>query len=102
MYALLSTLPYLVYLGFHISKKDDKVQKVEIINPEISSKLHKINTMPNTNNSNNNSTNSSTTTTTTTQLPGVNKLPGVNNSQVISSSPKLIKENSQTSSTKKK
>jgi hypothetical protein len=97
MYALLSTLPYLVCLGFHISKKDDKVQKVQIINSGLSSKLLKIDTMPNSNNAaGSSSSNSASTTTTTTQLPGVN------NSQVISSSPKLIKENSQTSSSKKK
>lgn len=49
-----------------------------------------------TNNSNNSTnTTSSTTTQSTTQLPGVN------NSQVIVSSPNLIKENSQNSTTKK-
>lgn len=98
MYALLSAVPYLICLGFHVSKRDDKVQKVQIMNSEINSKLHKIDTMKsNSNKSNSNKeSSSSTTTTTTTQLPGVNS------SQVISSSPKLIKENSQNSSTKKK
>lgn len=97
MYALLSAVPYLICLGFHVSKRDDKVQKVQIINSEINSKLHKNNTMENNSNrSKGNNQSSSSTTTTTTQLPGVNT------SQVISSSPKLIKENSQNSSTKKK
>jgi hypothetical protein len=31
--ALLSTLPYLVCLAFHFSKKDDKIHKVEIVQP---------------------------------------------------------------------
>jgi hypothetical protein len=98
MYALLSAVPYLICLGFHVSKKEDKVQKVQIINSQINSNLHKSDTMENNSNnsSGNNQTTNSTTTTTTTQLPGVNT------SQVISSSPKLIKENSQHSSTKKK
>ncbi|MDB5205878.1 MAG: hypothetical protein JWR72_953 [Flavisolibacter sp.] len=97
MYALLSAIPYLICLGFHASKRDDKVQKVQIVNSEISSKLHKSETMENSlNKSNNGKQSSSSTTTATTQLPGVN------NGQVISSLPKLIKENSQNSSNKKK
>jgi hypothetical protein len=32
LFALLSVIPYLVCLGLHISKKDDNIQKVEIIN----------------------------------------------------------------------
>ena len=97
MYALLSAIPYLVCLGFHISKREDKVQKVQIVNPQINSKLQKIDTMKNSPNKStgSNQTSSSTTTTTTTQLPGINP------NQVISSSPKLIKENSQNSSSKK-
>ena len=31
LYALLSTIPYLICLGFHISKKEDQVHKVEIV-----------------------------------------------------------------------
>lgn len=97
MYALLSAIPYLICLGFHVSKREDKVQKVQIMNSEINSKLQKSDTMENNSNkSDSNNQSSSSTTTTTTQLPGVNT------SQVISSSPKLIKENSQNSSTKKK
>lgn len=97
MYALLSAIPYLICLGFHVSKREDKVQKVQIMNSKINSKLQKSDTMENNSNkSDSNNQSSSSTTTTTTQLPGVNT------SQVISSSPKLIKENSQNSSTKKK
>lgn len=32
MYALLSAVPYIICVGFHISKKDENVQKVEIVN----------------------------------------------------------------------
>jgi len=32
MFALLSTVPYLICLGFHISKKEENVQKIEIVN----------------------------------------------------------------------
>jgi hypothetical protein len=45
----------------------------------------------------NNSTNTSSSTTT----QSATQLPGVNNSQVIVSSPNLIKENSQNSTVKK-
>ncbi|MGZ3911522.1 MAG: hypothetical protein ACXVBR_15625 [Flavisolibacter sp.] len=95
MYALLCSLPYIICLGFHLSKNDDKVQKVDFINPEINRILHKIDSMskdsnktgkPNSNGS----------------MPTTTKLPGVDTNQVISSLPKLVKENSQFSSTKKK
>lgn len=97
MYVLLSAVPYLICLGFHISKREDKVQKVQIMNSEINSRLQKSDMMENNSNKSigNNQSGSSTKTTTT-------QLPGVNTSQVISSSPKLIKENSQNSSTRKK
>ncbi len=32
IFALLSTIPYVICLGFHISKKEEHVQKVEIVN----------------------------------------------------------------------
>ncbi len=32
LFGLLATVPYIVCLGFHISKKDDKIQKIEIVN----------------------------------------------------------------------
>jgi hypothetical protein len=93
MYALFSAIPYLVCFGFHISKKEKDVQKVEIINPGNFRNLQKRQLMSNNNKDNksgnsNNLTTSSTTTTTTTNLPGVN------NSQVIPSYPDIIKENS--------
>lgn len=34
MYALLSSVPYLICIGFHISKKEDKIQKVQIVNSQ--------------------------------------------------------------------
>lgn len=40
MYGLLSAVPYLICLGAHITQKDDKIQKVQLINPEKNSKLH--------------------------------------------------------------
>lgn len=96
MFGLLSALPFLICLGFHITKKEDKIQKVEIVNSEKYlnfhyRKLDSIMSNNNTNNTNSTSTNTSSTTSTgaTTQLPGVN------NAQVITSSPNVIKENSQ-------
>ena len=32
MYSLLSAVPYIICVGFHISKKEENVQKVEIVN----------------------------------------------------------------------
>lgn len=69
---------------------------MQIVNSEINSRLHKSGTMENKSNKLNNTSKPDSSALTTT------KLPGVNNSQVISSSPKLIKENSQFSSIKKK
>jgi hypothetical protein len=96
MFGLLSVIPYLICLGYDISKKDDKIEKVNIVNPEINGILHKIDSMSKSTSKNSNTTSSSSKTGTTTQLPGVNS------SQVIASQPKLIKENSQNSSTNKK
>jgi hypothetical protein len=93
MYALLSAIPYVICLGFHISKKDDKIQKIQLVNPEINGKLHEIDSMSKSSNKSNDSNTSSNSATT--------QLPGVNSSQVISSFPKLVKENSQSSSIKK-
>lgn len=93
MYGLFSAIPFLICLGFHITKKADNIQKIEIINREKISNLHHTNRdsiMANTNSTNTSSTTSNTTT----------KLPGVNSAQVIVSSPIIIRENS--SSIKKK
>jgi hypothetical protein len=38
-YGLLAVIPYLVCIGIHVSKKDDKVQKVDIINAPKITKL---------------------------------------------------------------
>jgi hypothetical protein len=91
MYSLLSVIPYLFCFGSYVAKKEDHVQKVEIINQEKISKLHSNPDMADSTN-----TNSSTTTSTITNLPGVN------NAQVIPSSPIYIKENSQTPTVKDK
>jgi len=40
MFGLLSALPFLICLGFHITKKEDKTQKVEIVNSEKCLNLH--------------------------------------------------------------
>lgn len=32
MYAPISAVPYIICIGFHISQKEDNIQKVEIIN----------------------------------------------------------------------
>jgi len=34
MFALISVVPYLVCLGFHITSKEETVQKIEIVNPK--------------------------------------------------------------------
>lgn len=47
--------------------------------------------MPN----NNNNTNSTSANTSSTTSTATTKLPGINNAQVIASSPNVIKENSQ-------
>ncbi len=31
LFALLSVIPYITCIGFHLSKKDEKIQKVELI-----------------------------------------------------------------------
>jgi hypothetical protein len=87
MYSLLSTVPYLFCFGFYITKKEETVQKVEIVNKEKIINLQSNSVMADT-------INSSTTATPTTNLPGVN------NAQVIPSSPIYIKENSQTPTVK--
>jgi hypothetical protein len=89
MYSLLSTIPYLFCFGFYITKKEESIQKVEVVNKEKNSNLQSNSVMADSTN-----TNSSTTTPVTTNLPGVN------NAQVIPSSPIYIKENSQTPTVK--
>jgi hypothetical protein len=88
--ALLSTIPYVVCLGFHISKKEDKIQKVEIINSEINRKLPQIDTMGKQNSSTN--TKDTKNAVSTKKLGITTKLPGVDSSKVIPSQPILIRE----------
>jgi hypothetical protein len=90
MFALLSAIPYIICVGFHIAKKEENIQKVEIVNTEKISNLLKIDSMSKPNK---NTTNSSTNTKAI--VTGITtKLPGVDNTQVIPSSPDIIKENS--------
>lgn len=93
MYALLSVVPYLVCLGFHISKKEEIIQKVKIVNSGFDSNLLKIDSMAKA------SLNTKTSSSSNTKI---SKLPGIDNSKVISSKPMLIRENSSTDSAKKR
>jgi hypothetical protein len=34
IFALLAVIPYIVWLGYHLTKKEDKVQKVELVSPK--------------------------------------------------------------------
>jgi len=40
VYGLLSAIPYLICIGSHITQKDDKIQKVQLVNLEKNIKLH--------------------------------------------------------------
>jgi hypothetical protein len=40
-YGLAAIIPYLICAGFHVAKKDDKIQKVQIVNSKISRNLDK-------------------------------------------------------------
>ena len=79
MFILMAALPYLVCLAFYFSK-DNKTQKIEIVNPQkiatFDTNVH-IMAHPNL----------SVTTTTT-------KVPGLDSSKIIPSKPQLIKEGS--------
>ena len=90
-YALVSAVPYLICLGFHVAQKEDTVYKVDIVK---SAKIRNFN-QSSTMSDNTKNTTITTTTTASTQLPGVD------NSRVIPSSPTLIKENSHTPSVRK-
>ena len=41
IFVLMSTIPFLLCLGYHIFQKDDKIQKIEIVNPKINRNLDK-------------------------------------------------------------
>ncbi len=85
-FALFSVLPYLVCLSFHISRKEENVQKVQVVNNKILRNFMERDTMQQ---HDKHTTTSTSTTSQTTQLPGID------NSQVIVSTPNIIKENGQ-------
>jgi len=90
LYALLAAIPYIICVGFHISQKENTIQKVEIINSEKISKLLKIDSMSKIKNNSDNKPKD-----TETIVRGIStQLPGVDSSKVIPSSPIFIKENS--------
>jgi hypothetical protein len=89
MYGLLSAVPFIICVGFHISKKEETIQKVEIINSEKISNLLKIDSMSKPNKS------AANKSSDTKAVVGITtKLPGVDSTQVIPSSPIIVKENS--------
>ncbi|RZJ56013.1 MAG: hypothetical protein EOO44_01090 [Flavobacterium sp.] len=79
IFGLLAALPYLVCLGYHLSKKPDTIQKVEIVKNKLTEEFMKKQAKSNP---------QAPLTTTFTDLPGLG------NKKVIVSSPQLIKENS--------
>ncbi len=93
VYGLLSIIPYLICLGFHVSIKVDTIQKVHIVKTEINRNFNMIDLklMSNLNDK----------TTAKNTASKFTKLPGVVDEQVIPSEPLLIKENSQYVSNKK-
>ncbi|MDH7461384.1 hypothetical protein QEG73_08835 [Chitinophagaceae bacterium 26-R-25] len=102
MLALLSTIPYLICLGFHISKKEDKFEKVQIINSETSCTLHQTDIMSKQNHPKDTSgTNAAKNTDSSYKIGITTKLPGIDPSKVISPPTILIRENSQYPSKKR-
>jgi hypothetical protein len=91
IFALLSAIPYLICLGFHISKKEENVQKDKIINMKKFNNLQKTEIMPKDKNKTDNSNNSKSSSNKTKR---VTNYPGVDNNLVIPSYPIIIKENS--------
>ena len=91
-FALISLIPFMLCVGYKISQKEDKIQKVELIN------MGKIVPLINNDSTMNNSTKKPDTSITQTPAP---KLPHVDSSQIIRTAPKLIKENFSATETKK-
>jgi hypothetical protein len=93
VYGLLSIIPFLICLGFHVSFQEDKIQKVHIVKTEINRNFNMsdLKLMSNLNDK-------TTTKNTTSKFT---ELPGIVDEQVIPSEPDLIKENSQYVSNKK-
>lgn len=93
VYGLLSIIPFLICLGFHMSFQEDNIQKVHIVKTEINRNFNMsdLKLMSNLNDK-------ATTKNTTSKFT---ELPGIVDEQVIPSEPDLIKENSQYVSNKK-
>ncbi|MVT09474.1 hypothetical protein [Chitinophaga tropicalis] len=88
-FSLLSAVPFLICLGFHIMKKEDKIQKVKIIKQEkiLNLHLYKLDSIM----YDAKKTNSGKPPI---KFGTTSNLPGVDNSKVIPSSPFIIRENS--------
>ena len=81
-------------MGYKISQKDEKIQKVDIVNvgKSVTLSINKNSVMGN---------NSSTKPNNSTYQTPAPKLPHVDSSQIIRTAPKLIKENFSNTETKK-
>ncbi len=85
IFALISIVPYLVCLTFHLSQKSDNVQKVQIVNTENLSNFMKPDTMAKCKDDKK---------TTNVDAIKANDYPGVDNSLVLDSHPIYRRENS--------
>ncbi len=93
MFVLLSTIPYLICLSIHIAIKKEDPQKIEIVNPiKVSTFMKQKDSIMAKNNSNSGTSTSGSSTATSNST--TTHLPIANGSQVITSTPNLIKENS--------
>jgi hypothetical protein len=85
VFGLLSIAPYLVCLGFHISKRENKIQNLQTMKTKMNGNVHKIDTMPKL-------TFINTSDNKSKPIFGIKtKLPGVDSSLVIVSDPELRK-----------
>ena len=94
-FALISLIPFILCVGIKISQKEDKIQKIEIVNIRKSLTLDSIKASIM---SNNNATTKPANSINQTPAP---KLPHVDSAQIIRTAPKLIKENFSNTETKK-
>lgn len=94
IFALISLIPFILCVGYKISQKDEKIQKVDIVNvgKSVTLVINKDSVMSN---------NSSTKPNNLPNQTPAPKLPNVDSSQIIRTAPKLIKENFSNSETKK-
>lgn len=111
IYVLASAIPYLC-LAFNFSVKDVDPQKVQTLNMEKKYNFNQDKNMPQDNNSTNdnsstrgdnaanNSSNNSLNTSTTSSTTQTTRYPGVPDSEIIQSHPRLIKENKENPSKK--